>query len=152
MTTTLTKGRKPAATSPAAEGMINNATKMFDDFPVGTVSHQGDIIIVSIGFVPAPAEPRTNRQLAEGNTQGSRHVLERGEVFDANRQSVADAINRATKGKATVDPKYIGLVFAGPAYLSHPEHGHQEFPAGCTCAVVYQRKLDAEEREAQVRD
>jgi uncharacterized protein (UPF0335 family) len=36
--------------------------------------------------------------------------------------------------------------------LTHPEHGNHGFPAKTVCAVVYQRNLDAEEREARVRD
>ena len=36
--------------------------------------------------------------------------------------------------------------------LTHPEHGNQGFSAGAVCAVVYQRNLDAEEREARVLD
>lgn len=155
-TKTKTAGRRGRRVEPAPrkapEGIMNNATRTFTDFPVGEVSHQGDIIIVSIAGVPAGAKPRKNRQLAEGNTQGSRHVLDRGEVFDCNAAEVSHAIHRATGGKGNPDAKYIGPVFKGPAYLSHPEHGHQEFPAGATCAVVYQRNLDAEEREARVQD
>lgn len=137
------------------ETIINNAPRLFDDFPVGSVSHQGDLILVAIAAVPKSAKPRANRQLAEGTTQGSRHVLTRGDVFDCSAGEVVKAIKKATG--CDVDAKYIGPVFVSPNNptardLDHPEHGPQGFPAGTVCATVYQRSLDAEEREQRVLD
>jgi hypothetical protein len=68
---------------------------------------------------------------------------------------VADLIERATRVR--VEQRYVGPVFVSPSTptaddLTHPEHGNQGFPAGAVCAVVYQRNLDAEEREARVAD
>jgi len=119
------------------------------------VSHQGDLILVAIAKLPKSAKPRKNRQLADGDTQGSRHVLERGEVFDCKASEVVKAIKAATG--CDVDKKYVGPVFRSPEEptandLTHPEHGNQGFPAGCVIAVVYQRNLDAEERERRTRD
>lgn len=137
------------------ERIANDDPKMHATFETGDVSHQGDLIIVCIGKLPRSAKPRKERQLAEGNTQGSRHVLERGEIFDAKPAEVAALINEANG--CTVRAEYLGPVFISHAEptandLTHPEHGNQGFPAGAICAVVYQRNLDAEEREQRTQD
>jgi hypothetical protein len=137
------------------EVIVNNEPKLLASFKTGDVSHQGDIIIVCIGKLPANAVPRQNRQLVDGSTQGSRHVLERGDVYDCDPQIVAQLIEKAAG--VTVPSGYIGPVFVSPADptpydLTHPEHGHQGFEAGSVCAVVYQRNLDAEQREVRSRD
>lgn len=137
------------------EVVINDASKLHATFEPGDVAHQGDLIIVAIHGLPKSAKPRANRQLADGDTQGSRHVLERGDVYDCDWYELVEAIFRATG--VTLRQEYIGPVFVSPAAptaddLSHPEHGNHGFPAGTVCAVVYQRNLDAEQREARVRD
>lgn len=137
------------------ERIVNNDPVLLSAFGVGDVAHQGDLIVVGIARLPASAKPRENRQLVEGSTQGSRHVLERGQVFDADASDVARLILAATK--CVVDNRYIGPVFVSPPDptphdLRHPEHGHQGFPPQQVCAVVYQRNLDAEEREQRSLD
>lgn len=137
------------------ERIVNNEPKLLATFEPGDVSHQGDLAIVCIARLPTSAKPRNNRQLAEGNTQGSRHVMESGEVFDANPAEVAELIYAATGCR--IDARYVGPVFVSPTNptardLNHPEHGPQGFPAGAVCAVVFQRSLDADEREQRVRD
>ena len=139
----------------ACERIVNDESQFLATFGDGDVSHQGDLIVVGIAALPRRAKRRDNRQLAEGTTQGSRHVLERGDLFDCDVNEVASAIRAATG--CVVDTKYIGPVFVSPANptaddLTHPEHGNQGFPAGQVCAIVYQRNLDAEERERRVRD
>lgn len=137
------------------ERLVNNDPRLLDTFAPGDVSHQGDLILVCLSAMPMSATPRANRQLADGNTQGSRHVLDRGEVFDCDAAEVVRSIKAATG--ASVDAKYVGPVFRSPSDptphdLTHPEHGHQGFAAGCVVAVVYQRNLDAEERERRTVD
>jgi hypothetical protein len=137
------------------EVVVNDAPKLHSTFEPGDVAYQGDIIIVAIRSLPKSAKPRINRQLADGSTQGSRHILTHGDVFDADTQEVSDLIEQATGVKIGV--QYIGPVFVSQANptcgdLSHPEHGSQGFPPGAICAVVYQRSLDAEQREARVQD
>ena len=147
--------RVAVETARQRERICNDASKLHEVFEVGDVAHQGDLIVVRIASLPQSATPRANRQLADGSTQGSRHVLERGAVFNANADEVAALIRHATKVR--VEARYVGPVFVSPEAptaddLSHPEHGNQGFPAGAVCAVVYQRNLDAEEREARVAD
>ena len=146
---------KARKTTEPRERICNNAPKLHASFEVGDVAHQGDLIIVRIARLPASARARTNRQLAEGSTQGSRHVMSRGDVYDADAAQVAKLICEATGVR--VERQYIGPVFVSPANptesdLTHPEHGRQGFPAGAVCAVVFQRNLDAEERAARVAD
>jgi hypothetical protein len=137
------------------EVIVNDDAKLHQAFGVGDVVCQGDLLIVGIATLPYSAKPRSRRQLADGATQGSRHVLERGEVYDADPAEVAARIESATK--RLVGVQYIGPVFVSPDAptcddLTHPEHGNQGFPSGMICAVVFQRSLDAEERERRVVD
>lgn len=146
---------KSAVDSGVAEAIVNDDPKLHSMFDPPSVAHQGDLIIVALKSLPASAKPRENRQLADGNTQGSRHVLERGELFDADVLEVSQLIKDACG--QSVDAKYIGPVFVAPSEptendLTHPEHGNQGFPAGSICAVVYQRNLDAEQREQRTVD
>lgn len=151
----MTKTKKPKIKEPR-ERIANDAPKLHATFEPGDVAHQGDLIVVCIGKLPKSARPRKDRQLAEGSTQGSRHVLERGDVYDAPASEIADLIRVAT-GSVIEDSAFLGPVFVSPADptaddLTHPEHGHQGFPAGAVCAVVYQRNLDSEEREQRTKD
>lgn len=138
------------------ERIVNNDPKLHEDFPVGSVSHQGDLIFVRIASLPKSAKSRPNRQLADGNTQGSRHILTtNAQAFDCDANEVSQLIQKANK--CDVDARYIGPVFVSPANptehdVTHPEHGHQGFEAGAVIACVYQRNLDAEEREQRARD
>jgi len=144
-----------AAATHRPERVVNDESKFLAGFSVGDVSHQGDLIVVAIPRLPKSARARARRQLADGSTQGSRHVLERGDVFDADPAEVA-ALVREANG-SVVDPRYVGAVFVSPADptaddLTHPEHGNHGYPAGTVCAVVYQRNMDAEERERRTQD
>lgn len=137
------------------EPITNDEPKLLEAFGTGVVAHQGDLMIVGIPRLPEKRKPRANRQLADGNTQGSRHVLERGELFDGDADEVVQLVKEAT-GK-TVDAKYVGPVFMTPANptandLTHPEHGNQGYNANQACAVIVQRNLDAEEMEQRARD
>lgn len=119
---------------------------------VGDHAHQGDIILVCIESLPKSAKPRTDRQLAIGTTVGSRHVLEGGACYEADAAEVVRAIKAATKGRVDCDPKYAGPIFTGEAFVRHPQHQDQGFPADTVTAVIYQRNLDAEEREVRAID
>lgn len=159
----MTKTRKTRTQQVEREGIVNDAPKLHEVFDIGQASHQGDLIFVRIDKLPASAKPRTNRQLAEGDTQGSRHVVEHGDIFDCDRREVSLMIEKATAKYCHrpvgvyISEQYIGPVFVSPDAptaddVTHPEHGNQGFPAGSICATVFQRNLDAEEREAVARD
>jgi hypothetical protein len=149
--------KKSASKQAVPERMVNDAPRTFTDadFEIGTVSHQGDVILVRIRELPAGAKPRLNRQMAIGSTQGARHILERGDAFDCDAEKVVAAIRAVCPGTEDIPAQYVGPVFKtrdGVASLPHPEHGDQHFEGDMTIACVYQRNLDAEEREQRVRD
>ena len=116
----------------------------------GDTAHQGDLIFVALPKLPGSIQPRKERQLAEGDTKGSRHVLRGGKIFDASKKELRQMIREIAD--MDVEEKYIGPVFAGACTVEHPQHAHQEFPAHKATVVVFQRNLDAEEREQRVRD
>lgn len=150
MTTTKTAAEEISELQGQAEKMKNDAPRTFDAWQCGDVAAQGDLNIVCIGQLPKSAKPRANRQLADGQTMGSRHVVEGGRVFDADADELVGLVKAATG--QDVQARYMGPVFTGPATLTHPEHGHHVYPHECINVVVYQRVLDAEEREQRARD
>ena len=139
----------------AAEAIVNDDPKMNALFDVPSVSHQGDLTLVALPKLPKSAKPRKNRQLAEGTSKGSRHVMTRGAVYDADPKEIVKSAKAAYK--VEVGEQYVGPVIVSPENptendLTHPEHGNQGFPAGTICAVIFQRNLDTEQREARVWD
>ena len=153
MKTTTKTSKSPRQVRP--ERIVNDLPRTFTeaDFPVGSVAHQGDVILVRLAGLPDGAESRNNRQMAIGETRGSRHMLAIGAAFDCPLRNVSQAIGRLTG--SSVGEQYIGPVFqtvAGLASLLHPEHGHHHYEGKMTIACVYQRNLDAEEREHRVLD
>lgn len=133
-----------------AHKVQNDDAKDMSVFAAGDVMPQGDLYIVGLKSLPKSAKPRMLRQLAEGGTRGSQHVHEGGDIYDCDPGEVVSCIKYATGRE--IAPQYIGPVFVGGS-IRHPEHGdHENYPAGQVCAVVYQRSLDAEEREARVQD
>ncbi len=138
-----------SSTIPENERMINNEAKLLENFEVGDVSYQGDLILVRIAELPSFAKKSQKRQLASGNTPGSRHVLKRGQVYscgDRMRQRMLAEIISQTTG-CFMDSNFLGPIFVSPEVptcddLTHPEHGNQGFPAGAVIAVVFQRTWD----------
>lgn len=118
------------------------------------VLRQGDIYILKLPTIPAKATPRTNRQLADGNTQGSRHVLKgKVELYDAEPGDVL-AMVREEYPEVDLRDYQIGPVFrtAGGSVVEHPEHGNRELSEPGCYGVVFQRSLDADGREERARD
>lgn len=146
---TKTKTRKP-------ERIVNDAPRTFTDadFPVGTVAHQGDLILVRIEALPKSAKHRANTQMADGDTQGSRHIVTRGYCHDCDADEVVKAIKKVCP-KSEVSSEFIGPVFQtkrGMAELDHPEHGNLLWEGNMVIVCVVQRNLDAEERAVRARD
>lgn len=135
------------------ESIVNDDPRTHSAWAVPEVAYQGDVIFVAIATLPKSAKPRKNRQLAEGDTQGSRHVLKGGRCYTCEAAEVVNLIKAATG--LQVDAKYIGPVFTTPCEVDHPEHGDHVWPKSIgkqVVAVVFQRNLDAEENEQRVQD
>ena len=157
MEATMTRRMRKVGKPQDHERIVNDDARTFTDgdWPVGSSAHQGDLVLVRIPAMPDDAVPRKNRQLADGDTQGSRHVLVAGEAFDCNPRSVARAIYKACPKAELIESKYIGPVFrtiGDLAEIDHPEHGNHVYQGEMTVAVVYQKNLDALQREQRVVD
>lgn len=138
--------------APKREIIVNDESKFHAAFGTGDVVAQGDVLLIGISKVPSHSLKTNVRQLAPGNTQGSRHVMTRGDIFNAPLLEVQKLIKSATGREVPMD--YIGPVFVSPKDptaddLAHPEHGNHGFPEGQVVAVVYQRTLDVESRLAR---
>lgn len=138
------------------ETIINDAPRTFTDadWPVGSVSFQGDLIFIRLASLPTSSTTEAGRQLAEGNTQGSRHVLSTGNVYRCAAELVTSSIAQVCKG-VVVGEQYVGPVIQtvdGVADVIHPEHGDHFYRGDMVIACVYQRNLDAEQREQRTKD
>jgi hypothetical protein len=110
-----------------------------DAIKPGQVVRQGDIYIHCVKDDHAAGKETKDRQLALGNTQGSRHIIEGDcKVFEG-----------------TTPPDYAPRALLGPlvrlfkrATVTHPEHAHVSLPAG-TYQITHQ--MDARTLE-RVRD
>lgn len=132
----------------AAEKIRNDKTASVGTVSLGDVVRQGDVYLVSIGDLPKARVPTTNRQLAPGDSQGSRHVLHgECELYAADKSEVLQMIAKHVSGYAGFD-ELVGPVFKtlGDVEVSHPEHGNRILPAGEVFAVVYQRAFADEVR------
>lgn len=106
---------------------------------VGEFTRQGDIYIELVNLDVAGLKVTAERQLAPGNTQGSRHIM---------------------AGNCTVYERKQG-VLVGPAVVcservtvTHPEHNHKSLPStpeGTAYAITFQRDW-AQEEAARVAD
>jgi len=139
----------PATIAESRENVTNDdaVTVTESMLGIGECHAQGDLMFVRLGGLPKGSKPRDNRQLAEGTTQGSRHICEVGEVYDCDAAMVAKLIN--------VNARYVGPIIRtvdGRADVTHPEHGDHFYRGDMVLACVFQRSLDAEEQEQRVRD
>lgn len=149
-TLTLTPAKAFAKVQSVAEKIKNDETASVGTVSKGDVIRQGDIYLVAIGSLPSTARRITDRQLAPGTSQGSRHVLKgECEVYEADRQEVAVLIGGAmVPQKVEIHAELIGPVFraVGEVEVDHPEHGNRVLPAGEVFATYYQRQFAEEIR------
>lgn len=125
-----------------AERIRNDERQTIGTVSAGDVIRQGDLYIVALGKKPAfQLEPISERQLAPGTTQGSRHVVSgEAKLFTPDEPAAAELVNRLVVG-ATVDPRLVGPVFlaGSECELQHPEHGDFALPRDEWFLTVYQR-------------
>lgn len=135
----------------SAETMDAAKTETISTASAGDVVRQGDLYLVCLSESPA-AEKTKDRQLAPGNTQGSRHVAV-GQCTVSlvkNRDAMCEVLNRLVKG-ANVPAELVGPVIRckSAVTITHPEHGHKVLPADSVWAVVYQREHAEDVRRVQ---
>lgn len=137
----------------AAEDIKNDAPAGVA-LAVGDVLRQGDLYVVRVHELPARKTKRKNRQLADGDTQGSRHVL-RGKcgLFDVRAGDV-DALLKKADRRFDVRDYQVGPAFETTEAITieHPEHGHRTLTEPGCYISIFQRSLTADEREERARD
>ena len=139
----------------SAEKIISDQTQKVGTVSVGDAIRQGDIYPVCIGSLPKSAKRANIYQLAPGNSQGSRHILdtEACEVYTADPEEVISLIKKAMNNQG----KYLDQLrsqLIGPLFvfrkeeqeLTHPQHGNFVLPEGEVFATVYQRAWAEEVR------
>lgn len=108
---------------------------------LGEWARQGDVYLIAIAAVPAGArlvKSSGEVQLAQGQTMGSRHMLQLRQGVELYRVATPGPLDGGT------------IVAKDRCYISHPEHAHMDLPPGIY-AVTYQQDLMSDEIRA-VRD
>lgn len=125
-------------TSAIQEFALNLAvkeTRTVESMEVGQWARQGDVYIERINALSGWT-PTTDRQLAPGTTQGSRHMV----VGDV---TVCECPNTATVARGRLAGPQIE---AKEAFrVGHPEHADMELPAG-TYQIWYQSDPRTQQR------
>lgn len=127
----------------AAAQQADPEVRRVDRIAVGEYARQGDIYVERIADVDMNWPLGTNRQLAPGTTQGSRHVVA-GDVA-IRTPPEGQRVRRDGANARLLGPQ---LSSAGRVVITHPEHAHLDLPPGCY-QVSYQ--LDWARQQA-VRD
>jgi hypothetical protein len=126
-----------------AERIRNDEVATVGTVSAGDVVRQGDLYLVALAKLPERRQPTTNRQLAPGTSQGSRHVLHGlCEVFIVEPDDVLPLIAAALQPAAVdLHAELVGPVFRNleEVTITHPEHGDRVLPAGEVFATIYQR-------------
>lgn len=127
------RGLEVALTAPKVHHFSNGASP-------GDAWRQGDVYVTLLDAVPAgTVQIKAIKQLAPGNTPGSRHCLDAMLGVRAYRLAAPGPLDGPV------------LLLTKERTVTHPEHGHVVLPPG-VYAVTYQRNLDVLEREQRVLD
>ncbi len=132
-----------------AEKIKNADPATIETMSLGDTMRQGDIYITRIDASKLKIKPIASRQLAPGETQGSRHIAVGdctiGEADAAKVTAILNKLIPATNGQTL----FIGPIIraTGPVTIEHPEHGHRTLPGESDYAVVYQRTWANEIRQ-----
>lgn len=116
---------------------------------IGDAYPQGDVIFARVDKAPKKAKPYAGRQLAPGDTQGSRHVAEGDvELYTPNEDAALKTLHRLFPKTRSHEVQFLGPIVqaSGDWTATHPEHGDRTFPPG-VYQVIYQRSYAAYEQE-----
>jgi hypothetical protein len=115
----------------------------------GSAFRQGDVMLLTIpiewlkGQQPIEAPEGTpQRQVAEGNTQGSRHILTGNCQIFVKHGLKWDKLNKVLPKPFSIQlDEMIGPAFisAENTVLEHPEHANVELPEGYAFVCIYQQ-------------
>lgn len=103
----------------------------------GQAVRQGDVYLVATQGLKV-GKAIFNRQLAPGETQGSRHIAEfPAQIFEGPGHPIQGIAANALLGPVVESTQ--------PWNLAHPEHAHVSLPAG-QYQVIYQLDFAAQRR------
>jgi hypothetical protein len=111
-----------------AENTESNTRVLPDDCPVGSGGRQGDVYLIRLAsFNSGKSKLTHDRQLAPGNTQGSRHTVDENVQVWIPKDGLKDQVITTEFGLCVMGP----VVTAKERWtLSHPDHANFSAPAG----------------------
>lgn len=122
------------AVAKVAEHPADAKVRVTRRIEIGSVVHQGDVYIVRV----ADNFPRGNelgtRQVAVGNTIGSRHIAEGVGVTVYAGTQLPNFV-KAPEWCRAGDMQGPVVVATATWTLTHPEHAHHQIPAGTFCVI-----------------
>ena len=113
------------------------AVRMHEGMRIRQVAHQGDLYLHMVSKIPQPWNVQVEgRQIALGQTTGSRHCAEGDKVTVYWPESKAAALAKCPvklkfKNESTAQNAIGPCIDAPEGFtLTHPEHAHHWFPPG----------------------
>jgi len=101
--------------------------RILDECPIGYGGDQGDLLIRRIAQVPEGAILVSDRQLAPGTTQGSRHTVSaRVKVYKPS--NFGQAIRTGSRDKTKCRIQGLIVQDSQPITFEHPEHADHIYP------------------------
>lgn len=113
----------------SVESMDAAKTERIGSPSLGDVVRQGDLYLVCIEDLPK-GKTVTNRQLAPGTSQGSRHI-----ISDVSQVEMVEVTQFREIPQELVGPAFKCKT---AAEITHPEHGNKILPTDTSWQVIYQ--------------
>lgn len=118
-----------------AESNVQEVREM-KTWPVDRVVRQGDVYFLRVADNWKHGKATKNRQIVDGTSQGSRHIVEAGPTLHAPN-GAPDWLFAETAKKLGVSQEKLVKALMGPSIkaskafkITHPEHAHIEAPCG----------------------
>lgn len=150
MTKTMTAERAFGRVASAAEQIRNDERRVVEVMSPGDNVRQGDIYITFLDREPRVIGPHESRQLAEGNTQGSRHTVEGDcEVLQVDGAEALEILHRLVPDSRNFE-QFVGPMIRAPkgCEVPHPEHAHYSLPPGSHLVTIQRAHADVVRRAA----
>jgi hypothetical protein len=126
----------------SAEKIQSDAHETVAVVSSGDVVRQGDVYLIALDVAPKKAAAFVGRQLAPGETQGSRHFAEGDcELYRPDEAEATQILARLIP-ETNGERQFFGPVIRahGAVEITHPEHGNRTLPGdGQVYLVTYQR-------------
>lgn len=152
----MTAARAYSEVQRSAERIKSGEPATIEVMSPGDVQRQGDIMLVRLdGPLPEIGAWPHGNQLAQGDSQGSRHLaVGKGlRVYTPGPDSALTTLHRLVPATRR-HRQLIGPAISTPDHpvtIPHPEHGHRTLPPG-DYLVTYQRTGASAEEVRRVAD